>query len=104
MLRYDHSIFMPTIAIIGTEPGRVRKTYDRIKSIYERLKLNPPVDRATLSFEESMKLDYTDYQLYEEMTGEGFYRPERDAAYQAHLESALIEDEKLLTSTDIEPK
>ncbi len=62
----------------------VKNTRDEIIAMYHRLKNFPPTETS----------DVSDRQVYQEMTGEGFYHPERDSSYAESVVKALADEDE----------
>lgn len=84
MLRYDHGIFMGMASspVWMTRPS-VKDTRDEIIAMYHRLNNFPPTENS----------DVSDRQVYQEMTGEGFYHPDREQDYANSVTRALADEE-----------
>lgn len=76
MIRFDHGVF------IGKTPSFVLKIYLLMQHKYDELARNGLVEVPG-------EPHYGDKQLYEEITGEGFYSPEKEHTYVEFLTSYL---------------
>ncbi len=80
-IRYDHSfgIWMGSFETQSTLEEKQRSILDEVISCYSRRQ------------EITNSASGTDAQLREEMTGQGFYRPEREAEYISGVSRAVAD-------------
>lgn len=82
MLRWDHGVFMPRAACAFFSDGpKLADAYKDASDRYDRMAANGPGD---------------DHQLYEEMTGRGFYSPDREDWYKNMFNAALRDEREWL--------
>lgn len=81
MMRYNHGIFIQPatwLDVMGPRE-RVSDTFTDMGLMYKRLTENPPTKDS----------DVIDRQVYQEITGEGFYHPDSETDYANTLVAAV---------------